>query len=179
MTDSYDPRSPWFGGAAQDHVATGIDRVVARPRRLEDEGGFLHRPALDVAGRVQAAKQTRPSDVEEPPALLAERRAACQHETHVPRTVPSHEPRPREATDLTAGPVRAEPCIDIDEPGGGVVQRGLGHVPITDVDPDDGAHRCDDPSRPTLAGPGRGRPGPQKANHGPGRTHLGATGGAH
>src|SRR5476651_1015531 len=98
---------------AQDHVSAGVDRVVARAGRLQDERRLLDRPALDVARRIEAAEEARAANVEEAVAFPAERLTAGQDKPDVGRAIVGCELTPGQAADLAAGPVRTEPGINV------------------------------------------------------------------
>ncbi len=85
-------RSSGERATAKDDVAASVDREVPCAGVLEDLRGTVDGPALDEAGRVEAAVR---SGVEVPARLLAELLAALQHVSDVRVSLFACESSPR------------------------------------------------------------------------------------
>ena len=64
VADADAPRATGCGQPAGHDVAAGVDPVVPSAGRVEQPGGLLDRPALDVAGRIDATVSPVPAGVE-------------------------------------------------------------------------------------------------------------------
>ena len=131
--------------AARDHVAAGVDQVVARPGVVEPPGGFLDRPALDVARWIEAPVAARPAGIERAAAVAAQLLADREHVPDVGAGRGRVELAAGQPADLAVGAVGAEAGVDVVEVPEDRID-GVGRdVLVAQVEADDRAHDLLDP----------------------------------
>ena len=137
VTDADVPAVLRRRAAADDEVASGVDRKVLRAGVLEDRRGTVDGPALDEAGGIETAVG---SGVEVATRVFAELLAALQHVSHLRVRLLLRELATPDAADLALGLVRRERVVDEAQPVEDLVDGCLLHDGVADVDDDPHAH---------------------------------------
>src|SRR5436190_3485299 len=158
MTDADPPRPAVLGKPAGHDVAAGVDPVVAAAGAIDQPGGFLDRPALDVARRIQAPISSMVARVERAVGGDGKVIAGSQNVAEIGAGVCLHERAVGQSADLAVGAVGAEPGVRVVEPLDHLVEDGLGDEGRLDADADCRPHHGFDATK--LAGRRRAHPTP-------------------